>query len=385
MSFETQPDFARQVADLNKYGQALNNCETVAEVVSLSLEAVSLLFEFQQTTFVEVRDGDLRVAHSTFQEVSQGDEPGPVVRDAFKRQETVVATGDDLEPDRNDETEACLAIPATIVDDVVAIIVVRTARAASFGDEVIRPLEILAAHAATAISNIRSRERLERARQDLAKRKEMVELYDRLLRHDLGNDLQVMATFAAEIANTVEGEPADYAERIQRAARSSADLVQRVGELVNTLEEQAEPTPRPLGEVLSTVVGDARDQYESLTVQFDPSAFEYRVYGGDLLDSVFTNLITNAAVHNDGDVTVRIRLVEETPDNVTVSIADDGSGISEAVEDRLFEMGAKGPESEGSGFGLGFVKALTESYGGDIRVGESDAGGADFRITLDRV
>ena len=32
MSFEEQQDFARQVADLNKYGQALNRCETVEEV-----------------------------------------------------------------------------------------------------------------------------------------------------------------------------------------------------------------------------------------------------------------------------------------------------------------------------------------------------------------
>jgi hypothetical protein len=61
MSFEEQQDFARQVADLNKYGQALNRCETVEEVVSLTLEAMSLLFEFSYSTFVEVRDGEPEV------------------------------------------------------------------------------------------------------------------------------------------------------------------------------------------------------------------------------------------------------------------------------------------------------------------------------------
>lgn len=45
MSFEKQADFASQVADLNRYGQALNSCESVDEVVSLTLEAVSLLFD----------------------------------------------------------------------------------------------------------------------------------------------------------------------------------------------------------------------------------------------------------------------------------------------------------------------------------------------------
>lgn len=286
----------------------------------------------------------------------------------------------------NGETDvgATLAVPATIVDDVVAIIVTRTIEEGEFGDEVVRPLEILASHAATAISNIRSRERLERARQDLAKRKEMVELYDRLLRHDLGNDLQVIAAFAEEIADQVDGEPADYATRIETTARSSADLIERVGDLVSTLEQQDEPDARSLRSVLDEVVGTVRDQYESLTVEYDGADFEYRVYGGDLLDSVFTNVISNAAVHNDGEVHVRIS-ASEGADRVTVHIADDGAGIPDSVADRLFEMGAKGPDSDGTGFGLGFAKALTESYGGDIGVEESEYGGAAFRIELDRV
>ena len=69
---------------------------------------------------------------------------------------------------------------------------------------------------------------------------------------------------------------------------------------------------------------------------------------------------------------------------VVVGIADDGSGIPEGIRDKLFEMGAKGPDSEGTGFGLGFVRALTESYGGSVGVHESSAGGADFRVRLER-
>ncbi|MFB6178470.1 MAG: ATP-binding protein [Halorientalis sp.] len=383
MSFEDQPDFARQVADLNKYGQALNNCESVEEVVSLSLEAMSLLFEFPYTTFIEVRGGELRVVHSTYPEVSQDDDPGDVAYEAYESEETVVVTGPKA-GEGESGVGSTLAVPATIVDEVVAIIVTRSVEAHEFGDAVTRPLEILASHAATAISNIRSRRRLERARQDLEKRKEMAEMYDRLLRHDLGNDLQVVAAFAEEVASQVEGEAQDYAERIHRTARSSADLIERVGELVNTLEQQDEPTPRSLDTIMTEVVTDARDQYESLTIEYDPGAFEYRVYGDDLLDSVFTNVITNAAVHNDGEVHVRLNVVDATGEQIVVSIADDGSGIPDTIADRLFEMGAKGPESDGTGFGLGFVKALTESYGGDIGVTAGGHGGADFHITLER-
>jgi signal transduction histidine kinase len=384
MSFEEQPDFARQVADLNKYGQTLNNCQSVEEVVSLSIEALQYLFEFPYATFIEVVDGELRVVHSTYPDVSPNDDPTDVALQAYETEETVMRSGSGAGTNGETDVGATLAVPATIVDDVVAIIVTRTIEEGEFGDEVVRPLEILASHAATAISNIRSRERLERARQDLAKRKEMVELYDRLLRHDLGNDLQVIAAFAEEIADQVDGEPADYATRIETTARSSADLIERVGDLVSTLEQQDEPDARSLRSVLDEVVGTVRDQYESLTVEYDGADFEYRVYGGDLLDSVFTNVISNAAVHNDGEVHVRIS-ASEGADRVTVHIADDGAGIPDSVADRLFEMGAKGPDSDGTGFGLGFAKALTESYGGDIGVEESEYGGAAFRIELDRV
>ncbi|SEO92942.1 Signal transduction histidine kinase [Halorientalis persicus] len=379
-----EPDFTSQVADLNKYGQALNNCESVEEVVSLSLEAVSLLFGFPYTTFVEVRDGDLRVVHSTYPAVSAGDEPFAVAYEAFESGETTVRSGE-AAGEAEDGVGATVAVPATIASDVVAIIVTRSVETQEFGDEVVRPLEILSTHAATAIGNIRSRERLERARRDLEKRKEMVEMYDRLLRHDLGNDLQVISAFSDEIAQNVDGEWGDYAERVHRTAEGAMDLIRRVGDLVSTLERQDEPTPRSLSAILSAVVADTRDQYETLTVEFDPEAFDVRVYGGDLLDSVFTNVLTNAAVHNEGAVNVRILRGDARDGRVTVSIADDGCGVPDDVSDRLFEMGVKSEDSDGTGFGLGFAKALTESYGGDIDVTESDRGGADFRITLDRV
>ena len=105
---------------------------------------------------------------------------------------------------------------------------------------------------------------------------------------------------------------------------------------------------------------------------------------GDLIDSVVTNSLSNAAVHNDGDVAVRVYGEQPSPTRVMVGMAVDGSGVPDSIRDDIFEMGKKGPESDGSGFGLGLARTLLESYGGGISVGESDRGGADFRIYLER-
>lgn len=383
MSFEEQPDFARQVADLNNYGQALNSCETVDEVVSLTLEAVSLLFDFASTTFLEVRAGQPKIIESTNPSLSAEEQPSAVALKAVETGNTTVETGGGARVRDDSSVKTALAVPATIVDDVVVVLVVRTAEE-NVSDRYATPLEILASHAATAISNIRSHQELERARTDLEKRKEMIELYDRLLRHDLGNDLQVIAGFADILADDLDGEHERYAEKIRRAAESSSGLIQRIGDLVSTLEAEEEPEPRALGVVLESVVDTVRSQYESLTIEFEPSEFDYRVYGGDLLDSVFQNILSNAAVHNDGDVTVSM-YVEDAPSTVTIGMADDGSGIPDEIRDELFEMGQKGPDSGGTGLGLGFVRALTESYGGSVAATDSESGGAEFRVTLQRV
>jgi len=385
MSFENKQDFARQVADLNKYGQALNRCDSVDEVVSLTLEAMSLLFEFSYSSFVEVRDGDLRVVHSTNPHFVPGDAPSEVARRAKESGETVAERGELARVAPDSEVVGALAVPARMGDEVTAVLVTRSRTVETFGDEVVRPMEILASHAATAISNIRSRERLERAHRDLETRKEMIEMYDRLLRHDLGNDLQVIAGFADAVAREVDGQTAEYAGKIQRAAESAADLIQRVGDLVSTLEEQDNPEPRDLAAVLGETVREVAGNYESLTVEFDASAFEYQVYGGDLLDSVFTNVMSNAAVHNEGAVRVSVFPETNGPDEVTVCFADDGSGVPPGLHEQIFEMGVKGRESSGTGFGLGFVRALTESYGGSVAVTDSEDGGAEFRVTLERV
>ncbi|MFU1781584.1 ATP-binding protein [Haloarcula japonica] len=384
MSFEEQQDFARQVADLNKYGQALNRCESVDEVVSLTLEAMSLLFEFSYSTFVEVREDDLRVVHSTNPNLVQGEPPSDLARRAQEAGETLVEQGSDAAVAADSDVTGALAVPARMGNET-AVLVTRSRSVEEFGDEYVRPMEILATHAATAISNIRSRERLERAHRDLERRKEMIEMYDRLLRHDLGNDLQIIAGFADVVAGQVDGQTEEYAGKIQRAAESAADLIQRVGDLVSTLEAQDNPEPHDLESVLGATVRDVRANYGSLTVDFAPSEFEYQVYGGDLLDSVFTNIMSNAAVHNEGEINMRVHPADVSSDEVTICFADDGDGVSPDLREDIFEMGVKGQESSGTGFGLGFVRALTESYGGSVSVGESDDGGAEFRVTLERV
>jgi signal transduction histidine kinase len=397
---------ARTVGQLVKYSREVNKSDTVEEVATYALEATFHVMDGHPSpTVTEVHQGELRVLESMSADIEAGGPPTAIAEHAYEAEKTVilvgdgvdvgyttdstlVVTADDLGIDEptDDLTIAAPSITDDEVGEVGVIMTIRWPSLASVAEHHVKPVEYLADHVATAINNIRSRERLERARNDLAKRKEMIEVYDRLLRHDLGNDLQVITGFSNVVVETTDddGQTAEYLDKIHRTAVDAADLIDRVGNLVKTLEQEDEPEIRALEPILTEVVDSVDAKFEDLTVNFDPQDFDYQVFAGDLLDSIFTNILSNAAVHNDGEITVDVYLDEPTPDTVVVGFADDGDGIAEEVREDIFTMGKKGPDSDGTGLGLGLARALTESYGGGVDVRDSRQGGADFRVTLER-
>ena len=403
---QDNPETARTVGQLVKYSREVNQSNTVEEVGTYALEATFHVMDGHPSpTVTEVSQGELRVLESMSPDVDAGSEAADISRRAYETGKTVILPGADTgvgyttddtvvvsaadlgtEAPTDDLTIAAPSIYSDEMGEIGVIMTVRWSTLASVEEHHVKPLEYLADHVATAINNIRSHERLERARNDLEKRKEMIEVYDRLLRHDLGNDLQVISGFSDALVGMVDSDEkaGEYAEKINRTAKEAADLISRVGDLVKTLEQDGELEARALEPILSDVVDNVDTKFERLTVEYDPADFEYQVFAGDLLDSIFTNILSNAAVHNDGAIHVEVYAEEPTPDTVVVGFADDGAGVAPEVRDDIFEMGKKGPDSEGSGLGMGLARALTESYGGTVEVRDSDRGGADFRVTLER-
>jgi PAS domain S-box-containing protein len=102
------------------------------------------------------------------------------------------------------------------------------------------------------------------------------------------------------------------------------------------------------------------------------------------LELVFRNLIGNAIKHHyrqDGTVVVT---ASDHGDFYEFSVADDGPGIPEQYQDRVFNMFQKlrpKDEIEGTGMGLALVKRIVENQGGRVAVDSPDGRGATFRFT----
>lgn len=102
-----------------------------------------------------------------------------------------------------------------------------------------------------------------------------------------------------------------------------------------------------------------------------------------LLLSVFQNLIHNAINYcNQQSPWIRIK-AEAKNRGIEVEVADNGKGIPEVVQNRVFEMFYRGhPDSNGSGLGLFIVKNALEKMKGKIKFTSEQGHGTVFYVTI---
>jgi len=96
------------------------------------------------------------------------------------------------------------------------------------------------------------------------------------------------------------------------------------------------------------------------------------------------NLLDNAAKYSNGRKHISVHLGLETP-NAVLKIDDQGIGIPESEQERIFEQFYRGPNAAakgGYGLGLFLVKKIMTAHGGTIEV-KSEAGqGSTFRLVF---
>jgi signal transduction histidine kinase len=112
------------------------------------------------------------------------------------------------------------------------------------------------------------------------------------------------------------------------------------------------------------------------------------VYGDvDMLKTILRNLISNAIKYSDQGGLIEIS-AEENPDNIIVSVSDNGIGVAPDKMKKLFDISQKQTSSPGTanetgtGFGLLLCKEFVEKHGGKIWVESKYGKGSDFKFNL---
>jgi signal transduction histidine kinase len=103
----------------------------------------------------------------------------------------------------------------------------------------------------------------------------------------------------------------------------------------------------------------------------------------DLLERVFTNLVSNAIKFTPESGRVEIVFAEKG-DEIEVSVSDSGPGVPPELAGRVFERFQQGKSmrSGGTGLGLAICRYIIESHRGSIRLESAAGRGARFIFKL---
>ncbi|MAR91514.1 MAG: hypothetical protein CML06_11635 [Pseudomonadales bacterium] len=127
-----------------------------------------------------------------------------------------------------------------------------------------------------------------------------------------------------------------------------------------------------------------RDQNLSIDAETEP----VYVLGDEMrLEQVFSNLLINASKYTHAGGNISVALKQPDANTVTVSVADDGAGLSDDIKAQIFntffQVTMKGRAPSGLGIGLALAKRLTELHQGKVEAfSEGEEQGSTFVVTL---
>lgn len=151
------------------------------------------------------------------------------------------------------------------------------------------------------------------------------------------------------------------------------------------------PAEHDLADLILTNISILKDgaDRKDISLNFTQVGKAKGWFDRDLIDIVIRNLLSNAIKYTNhgGRVTIVVRQKEEASDWVTISICDNGIGISPERQKRLFTESelesTPGTDSEkGTGIGLRLVHELVTLSKGTITVESTPGSGSCFTVML---
>jgi len=201
-------------------------------------------------------------------------------------------------------------------------------------------------------------------------RRQRLAVLNRILRHNVRNELDVIRAHAdgADLDPAVEG--VDRIARISEEARRVQELMER--STTDRTETALDPlVEEVLAEVTTGTNADVTVALADVTVSVDRERCRYAL----------RHLVENAVEHNDGASPRVVIRGEQTASDVRLVVADDGPGIPES-ERAVIEAGEEAPLEHATGLGLWGANWAVQTAGGSLSFGVSDLGGTAVTVTL---
>lgn len=202
--------------------------------------------------------------------------------------------------------------------------------------------------------------------------------------HEVKNPLTPMKLTIQNFARRFDPDAPDIKERLREMTDSVVDQIDLVATVATAFSQFAQ-LPEKKNETFNL-----NNEIDSILRIFNNDRIFVHANKEDImvnmdriyLNRILTNLITNAkqAVEDHKQPIINVD-VEQINKRVVIFVEDNGVGIPENMQERIFEPSFTS-KSSGMGLGLTMVRKMVEDYGGEITVKSEVGKGAKFIISL---
>ena len=208
--------------------------------------------------------------------------------------------------------------------------------------------------------------------------------------HELRTPLTAIRGFAElhrQGAIKGERETNELIRRIESESIRMSTLVEDLL-LLARLDQSREMASEPidLKHLIREVVASAEAAGPNHPITLNLPEGDLFILGDSMrVHQVVSNLLANARAHTPTGTHIKVSGKEDS-EGVTIDVSDDGPGLSEADQARIFERFFRADPSrvrngsEGTGLGLSIVDAVMRAHGGSVRVISEIGNGATFRL-----
>lgn len=260
---------------------------------------------------------------------------------------------------------------------------------AIFQPEQRRLLETFAAQIALALERVHYVE----VAQDAVVSMEAERLSNALLAaisHDLRTPLTGLVGLSDTLAAAVgqgDSQTRDIAAAIREETLRLSALVVNLLDMARmqtggvTLDRQWQPIEEVVGSALRA---SARVLAGHRVTTNLPADLPLVAFDAVLIERVLCNLLDNAAKYTPPGSRIGLAAGVQG-EHLEVRVTDDGPGLPEGLEDRVFDKFIRGKKESarpGVGLGLAICRAIVQAHGGRIKATNGPDGGAVFSFTL---
>jgi two-component system OmpR family sensor kinase len=208
--------------------------------------------------------------------------------------------------------------------------------------------------------------------------------------HELRTPLTAIRGFAElhrQGAVVGEENTKELVGRIEKESIRMSTLVEDLL-LLARLDQSREMAQEPvdLNALLTEAVASAKAAGPNHLIELSmPSAEVFILGDSQRVHQVVANLLANARTHTPDNSQIKVVLEQGIAETV-ISVSDNGPGLSEDDQERIFERFFRADPSrartsgEGSGLGLSIVDAVMQAHGGYVSVQSKLGAGATFKL-----